>query len=149
MNLHGMVAGAIGIVNPFIQVEIQRSTGYDTAPDGSRTPNFDRLSGPAQVQDLSTDDLKLLADAGINIQGIRKNVYLNGSWAGVVRAEQTGGDIFNFNGAHWLVTMVPEAWPDWCKVIVTMQSPKPASAFLGAPPAPGHHAPPLIEGTKS
>ena len=148
MNLHQMASGAIGIVNPFIRVEILRSTGYATARDGSRTPNFDRLGGPAQVQDLSTDDLRLLAEAGINIQGIRKNVYLNGSWAGIVRAEQQGGDIFTFNGAQWLVTMVAEQWPDWCKVIVTMQSPKPASVFLGAPPAPGHHTP-LIEGAKS
>ena len=119
-----MVAGAIGVVNPFITVEILRSTGnYITAPDGSRTPTYETLSGPAQVQDLSSDDLKLLVDAGFNIQGARKNVYLDGDWAGVVRADQKGGDVFLFNNREWLVTMVPEAWPDWTKVIVTLQAP--------------------------
>jgi len=129
-----MVAGAIGVVNPFTQIQILRATSYETGRDGARTSIYEILSGPAQVQDLSTDELRLLADAGINIQGIRKAVYLNGSWSGVVRADRTGGDIFRFNDADWLVTMVTEQWPDWCKVIVTMQSPRPVPVFVGAPP---------------
>jgi len=125
MNLHQIASGAIGMVNPFITVTILRSAGYVTDLDGTRVPAYETLSGPAQVQDLSTDDLRLLTDGGINLQGVRKNVYLNGSWAGVVRADKQGGDIFQFSGADWLVTMVPEQWPDWTKVIVTMQSPRP------------------------
>jgi hypothetical protein len=125
MNLHQIASGAIGMVNPFITVTILRSAGYVTDLDGTRVPAYETLSGPAQVQDLASDDLRLLTDAGINIQGARKNVYLNGQWAGVVRADKQGGDIFQFSGADWLVTMVPEQWPDWTKVIVTMQSPRP------------------------
>lgn len=123
MNLHQIVSGAIGTVNPFIDVQIKRSTGYTTAPDGTRTPLYTMLGGPAQVQDLSTDDLNLLREAGFNLQGVRKNIYINGSWAGIVRAETKGGDVFLFNGAEWLVTLVSEQWPDWTKVIVTMQIP--------------------------
>ena len=91
------------------------------------------------MQDLASDELRLLSDAGINLQGARKNVYINGNWAGIVRADKTGGDIFRFNDADWLVTMVPEQWPDWTKVIVTMQSPRLVSVFSGAPPSPGPH----------
>lgn len=121
MNLHGMVSGAIGIVNPFVQVQVRRSTGYDTQPDGTRVPTYTTLSGPAQVQDLSQDDLKLVE--GLDIQGVRRNVYINGNWAGAVRAEARGGDIFMFEGREWLATMIAEQWPDWCKVIVTRQNP--------------------------
>jgi hypothetical protein len=135
MNLHQMVAGAIGIVNPFITVEILRSTGATTNPDGSRTPIYTSVSGPAQVQDLSTDDLRLLSDAGFNIQGIHKSIYLNGGWSGIVRSEQQGGDVFRFSGYDWLVTMVSEQWPDWSKVIVTMQATKPETPFAIPPPA--------------
>jgi hypothetical protein len=142
MNLHAIVAGAIGIVNPFIMVTIRRSTGYTTAPDGSRQPTHETLSGPAQVQDLSSDQLSMLSDAGFNIQGARKNVYINGSWSGVVRADEAGGDVFLFGGAEWLVTMVSEQWPDWCKVIVTMQSPRPSNPFTGAPPFAAPHQEP-------
>ena len=135
MNLHQMVSGAIGIVNPFITVEILRSTGSTANPDGSRTPIYEMLSGPAQVQDMSTDDLRLLSDAGFNIQGIHKAIYLNGAWAGIVRADATGGDIFRFSGYEWLVTVVPEQWPDWTKVMVTMQTTKQVSPFATPPPA--------------
>lgn len=129
MNLHQIVSGAIGIVNPFIEVTILRSAGYITDPDGTRVPAYETLTGPAQVQDLSSDDLKMLVDAGFNIQGGRKNIYINGSWAGVVRADKQGGDIFQFNNADWLVTMIAEQWPDWCKVIVTLQSPRPPTTI--------------------
>ena len=132
MNLHQIVAGAIGRINPFMMISIKRSTGYTTNPDGTRVPTYTTLTGSAQVQDLSTDDLKLTE--GLNIQGVRKVVYLNGSWAGVVRADAQGGDIFSINGTDWLVTMVPEEWPGWTKVIVTRQSPNHVPSFTVVPP---------------
>ena len=94
------------------------------------------LSGPAQIQSLSSDELRLLTDMGINVQANRQTVFINGAWAGIVRADQTGGDVFLFDGYEWLVTMVSEQWPDWCKVIVTMQSPKIPSPFVAPPPSP-------------
>jgi hypothetical protein len=137
MNLHQIASGAIGIVNPFQQIQIRRATnGYTTNPDGSRTPAYELLSGPAQLQDLSSDDLRLLADAGFNIQANRRTVYLNGHWAGIVRADQTGGDIFLIGGYEWLATMVAEQWPDWARVIVTLQSPKTTTPFVTPPPSP-------------
>jgi hypothetical protein len=111
----------VGSINPFQTVSIRRNTGYTITPDGMRIAVYVTLSGIAQVQDLSSDDLKLVE--GLNIQGARKTVYLNGTWAGVVRAAGKGGDVFTFDGYDWLVTLVAEAWPDWTKVIVTLQSP--------------------------
>lgn len=122
MNLHQLASGAIGIVNPFREVTIKRSTGYVTNADGSRASTYATLSGPAQIQDLSTDDLRQFE--GLNLQGSHKVVYLNGSWAGAVRSASTGGDVFLFDDCEWLVTTVAEQWPDWAKVIVTMQSPR-------------------------
>jgi hypothetical protein len=121
MNLHQIAAPAIDMVNPFVTIQIKRNTGYTTNPDGSRVPTYTLLSGPAQVQDLTTGDLQRVE--GLNLQTSSKKVYINGNWAGVVRADATGGDIFIYNNTEWLVTQVPESWPDWTCAIVTMQSP--------------------------
>lgn len=41
MNLHGIVAPYIGVVNPLIPVTVQLSTGPSaTSPDGGRTPTY-------------------------------------------------------------------------------------------------------------
>lgn len=137
MNLHQIASGMIGIVNPFRQVQIRRAApGYTTHPDGSREANYELLSGPAQIQSLSSDELRLLSDMGINVQANRQSIFINGTWSGIVRADETGGDVFLFDGYEWLVTMVAEQWPDWCKVIVTMQSPKLKTPFVAPPPSP-------------
>ena len=64
----------------------------------------------------------------MNIQGIRRAVYVNGAWNGVARSDQDGGDLLVFpehpGGPNktWLVVLVAEQWPDWCKLIVTQQT---------------------------
>ncbi len=123
MNLHQMAAGYIGMVNPFIRAELLRSTGYTTNPDGTRTPTYDVIhNGMIQVQSLSSDDLKQIE--GLNIQGSKNGVYLNGDWNGVVRANRQGGDILKFNDQTWLVVTVLENWPDWSKLLVVLQEDK-------------------------
>lgn len=123
MNLHGLVAGAIGTVNPFVPATMQISTGYTTAPDGSRTPTFSTVTGKAQVQALSFKDLTQVS--GLNLNGTRRAIYFYGAFAGVVRPNQKGGDIVTLTGSNntgkWLVAQVLEQWPDWCKVVVTQQ----------------------------
>jgi len=117
-----MVAGRIGIVNPFVNGTIMMSDGtYATQPDGTRVPNYETIPGvPMQVQALTVDDLKKAE--GLNIQGIRQAIYLNGNWSGVDRVDKLGGDLIVLDGKTWLVTMVLESWPDWCKVMVTLQN---------------------------
>jgi hypothetical protein len=136
VNLHQIASGAIGIVNPFVTITMARASGtYTTQPDGTRVPDYVLRSGPAQVQDLSTEQLKLFE--GMNISGLKKKIYLNGSWASTVRADARGGDLFYFGGAEWLAVNILEGWPDWSCVLVTMQSPRP-------PPQPGD---PIIIGS--
>lgn len=119
MNLHSLVAGAIGTVNPFIPITIQQSAGYTTSPDGSQVPAFTTLTASGQVQALSGGEIQRLANLGI--QGQMRKIYMSGDWEGIVRAEQKGGDLFLFNGQKWLAVQVLETWPDWSAVAVCRQ----------------------------
>jgi hypothetical protein len=122
MNLHSVVRSAITTVNPDIYATLLRSNGYATSPSGKQVPVFQTFSGRIQVQGLSGKDLQ--HTDFLNIQGTLRTVYLLGNWAGVVRADQKGGDIMKFAqmpGApaqDWSVVSVKEQWPNWCSVIV-------------------------------
>lgn len=126
MNLHGIVSSAINVVNPFVFVTVLRSTGYTTNPDGSRTPKYATFSAKVQVQSLTYSDLRLLDS--LNIQGIRRAVYLTGEVEAIVRAQQEGGDLLVFptgtlpEGDTWLAAQRLEAWPDWSKICITLQN---------------------------
>lgn len=52
MNLHGIAAGAISAVNPFVDALLMISAGYDTAPSGQRTP---RYATPGQFSGFIAD----------------------------------------------------------------------------------------------
>lgn len=125
MNLRSLANKITQVTNPNIQINWIQSTGYTTNPAGKRTPTTLTLTVWAQVQALSATDLKHVD--GLNITGVMRSVYLYGNAAGVVRADQIGGDILVFpevpNGTmrNWLITKVMETWPDWCHVIVTLQ----------------------------
>jgi len=125
MNLRGLANKYTRLTNNNIQVNWVQSTGYVTDSAGKRVPTTITLTVEAQVQALSTSDLKHID--GLNIMGVMRTVYLYGNAAGVVRADQIGGDILRFpevpNGTirNWLITQVVETWPDWCHVIVTLQ----------------------------
>lgn len=121
MNLHQIVSGAVGTINPPLLCVLSLSTGYTTAADGTQEPTYSTVSGvPAQVQALSYTDLMKLS--GLNIQGVKRAVYLNGNIEGVNRAAIKGGDLFTFpDGTFWLVVQPLENWPDWSKLAVTRQ----------------------------
>lgn len=126
MNLHGIVRGAITTVNPDISATLLRSDGYATALGGKQVPKFLSFSGKIQVQGVSAKDLEHIDF--LNIQGVLRLVYLYGNWAGVVRADQKGGDIMKFAQIpgtavqDWRVVNIKETWPDWCSVIVQLQT---------------------------
>lgn len=124
MNLHMMAAGAISTVNPFVAATIQVSTGYTTDGAGKRTPTFSTVTGSAQVQALTAMDLKQVD--GLNLNGTKRAIYFNGQFQGTNRPAQKGGDIITLtdgpNAGNWLVALVLEQWPDWCKVAVTQQN---------------------------
>ncbi len=126
MNLRGMANSTIQAVNQNQSVIWLQSNGYTTNADGSRTSNEISTTLQGQIQGLSSGDMRH-AD-GLNIQGVMRSVYLYGNIEGVVRADQQGGDILQFpevaNGPirNWRVFQVMETWPDWCRVLVVLQS---------------------------
>lgn len=128
LNLHQLVSGAIGTINPFVPATVRRSTGYTTQPDGTQVPQYKTFGISAQVQALTYSDLRQLD--GMNIQGVRRGVYLTGHVLGVVRPAGTGGDLIVFpdgtfpEGNTWLVAFVFEAWSQshWCKACLTLQT---------------------------
>lgn len=121
MNLHGIVRGAIGAVNPNVTVQWSASTGNSTAADGKRSPEYATPQPVvAQVQTLTTQDLRQVDS--LNLQGTMRTLYMSGAASAVVRRSAKGGDLFVLSdGTTWLVTSVLETWPDWCKLLLTLQ----------------------------
>lgn len=127
MNLHGIVSGAIGTVNPFVTVSVNRSSGYTTSPDGTRVPTYTTITGVSvQVQSLTFADLRQLDS--LNIQGTKRAIYVGQQIQGIVRASQEGGDVLTFpngtlpEGNTWLAVQVLENWADWQKIAITLQN---------------------------
>lgn len=128
MNLHGIASPYVAAVNPMVDVTVRVSTGsYTTEEDGRRVPVYANTTGvPAQIQALGFTDIQKLD--GLNLQGIRRKIYLNGKFDGLNRQESKGGDLIIYPdgdewpfGTKWLVAQVLEQWPDWCCVAVTQQ----------------------------
>lgn len=122
MNLHSMVSGAIGAINPHQKASVIVQGGYQTLPSGKTVP---KPSEPVEVllqrQELTQKDLAHIA--GMNVQGQLCGVYLNGQHSGIVRPDGKGGEQFTLaDGTVWKVIAVPEQWPDWSKVILCRQT---------------------------
>lgn len=124
MNLHQIVSGAIGTINPQIDLSIQVSTGSTPVAGGGRVPSY---AAPVvvrgQVQPLQYRDIMQM-DA-LNLQGTRRAIYINGRVDGLIRSENKGGDLITVtsgvNAGVWLVALISEQWPDWCRALVTLQ----------------------------
>jgi hypothetical protein len=123
MNLRGIANSATRAVNQNIDATVRVSAGYDTKPGGNRVPRYAELPLRAQVQALQYNDMVHLD--GLNIQGIRRAIYLNGTIGSVKRINRQGGDLITIktgpNAGTWLVALVLEQWPDWAKCAVTLQ----------------------------
>lgn len=124
MNLHGIVSGAIGAVNPFVLGTVQVSIGYTVGSDYVQVPAYQTFAGVSmQVQALTYRDL--VQTSGLNLNGTRRAIYMNGRADGVVRSLMKGGDLVTLtdgpNAGVWLVDQVIEQWSDWVKVAVTLQ----------------------------
>lgn len=196
MNLHGIVAPYISVVNPMLTVGIRVSAGtLATNAAGIRVPRYEtpgaltasisggiltvsavsqgvlkpaqtlsgtglpagvmideQLSGArggagtysltqdlddlasvamttalnliAQVQPMTKSDLMQIE--GLNINGDKKAIYLNGSINGVVRVLLKGGDLVDLpNGTTWLVVQTLEDFvltAGWTKAAIVLQN---------------------------
>ena len=120
MNLHSIVSGAIGTINPSTTITVQYSAGTVVAADGSQSPTYTTQSIQAQVQPLTySDEVKA---NGLNLQGLRKKIYINGQVNGMIRSLNNNGDLVTLpDGSVWKVALV-ENWADWCNAIITLQN---------------------------
>lgn len=146
MNLHGIVAPYIAVVNPPVLAGFFRSTGPVTQSNGVRLPSFAApVQVSAQVQQLSSRDLRQVE--GLNLQGYNVAIYLYGSADGVVRVTNKGGDIIGIpggaNAGIYLVTMVLERWADWTKVVATLQNQQPTGSLDFSDPNNSQYFPAL------
>ena len=127
VNLHAIVAPAVGVVNPPVLCAVSISTGYTIAADGTQVPAYDTTeSVPVQVQALSYTDLMKIG--ALNIQGTRRKGYFYGNVEGLNRAAMKGGDLVTmpdlptFPGPTvWLVAQVLEHFEGWTSVALTLQ----------------------------
>jgi hypothetical protein len=124
MNLHQLAVGATSAVNPQSKIVIFMSAGWQTASDGSRTPTYrPPVIRQGDIQPLSTGELAQVQ--ALNLQGVHRAIYINGSVKGLVRVDERGGDlIVTSDGKVWLTTEVAEQWPNWVRVVVTLQNEK-------------------------
>lgn len=126
MNLNNIVTPIIAAVNPLLWAKIAKSIGSTTDVDGSRLPLYATPKPvTVQVQALTYDELKIMD--GLDIQGTRRAMYLNGNWNGVSRPGQKGGDLIQLDAdkSVWLVAIELENWSltsGWTKVGVTLQN---------------------------
>ena len=124
MNLHGIAGPIVSAVNPTLLATVKISTGYTKDAAYKQVPTYDTVENvPAQVQSLTFKDLQ--QTQGLNLNGLRRAIYLYGRFDGVVRAKIKGGDLVTLvdgpAAGVWLVNQNLEQWPDWCKVAVTLQ----------------------------
>jgi hypothetical protein len=128
VNLRNLVAGAVSGINPPILATVKSSNGYTTSPDGTQVPAYVITNDvPIQVQALSGSEIRHTDN--LNMQGVLRAVYLNGSANGLVRKYGEGGDLLIFSdpaipngtGQTWLATTVLESWSTWTKIAVTLQ----------------------------
>lgn len=133
MNLHDIASGIVSAVNPNEELRVRVSIGSTVDAAGKRQPLFaPEVTVTGQVQALTFGDLRQL-DA-LNIQGIKRAIYISGRLDGLVRPGKKGGDLIQTeDDSTWLVAVVLEYWPDWCKVAATLQN---DTAYGEGPPFP-------------
>jgi hypothetical protein len=127
MDLRKIVRGPVSTVNPDVPVGWLRYLAYVTNDSGQSTATYAPLQTPmGQVQPLPAYRLTHMEQ--LNIQGVLRAVYLKGAVAQAVREDQTGGDLLLFpevtGGPQrtWLVMLIDEQWPDWCRVVCQLQN---------------------------
>lgn len=122
MNLHSIVSNLIGMVNPMQTATVQRSNGYTTDDSGRQVPTYAPLKIiTCQIQSLTYTDLMQID--GLNIQGVKRKIYINGHLDAVIRSRREGGDLIILqNGETYLIVQILEHWPDWSSLAVVLQT---------------------------
>ena len=122
MNLHGIISGSMGAINPTMLISYSACTSIITAaPGGPRTPTYlPAIQVVAQVQELTANDLKHLND--LNVSGLLRKLWSSQIMHGIDRAAGLGGDkVVLPDGTTWLVVQILEQFQDWNSVAIRKQ----------------------------
>ena len=121
MNLHGIVRSAITTVNPDISATLYTYSGETIGAGRKQVPSYnDAVAVKLQLQPLSKGDMAHVD--GLNMEGLFKSIHINGNYYSVNRALKKGNDKFVIDGETWLVIEPIELWPDWCRLLVCLQT---------------------------
>lgn len=132
MNLHEIVAGAIGSVNAHETVTLWANTGI-TVDNGIVTPSYAKTTVRAQIQAPSAADLTL--NERIASAEHRIKVFLNAPASTINRVTQSAGDIIErADGTYWLVVGVKEDFsPEgWLCILAVLQTDPPEGVIVDA-----------------
>lgn len=126
MNLHDVVAGAIGSVNPHETVTIWRCTGVSVTK-GVVTPVYASITRRAQIQQPSPSDLQQNERVARAAHSLK--AWINVPADTINRNAQTAGDIIQRDdGTYWLIVAIREAYEQagWLSVLCVEQLEPPA-----------------------
>ncbi len=127
MNLQSIASPYTATVSPPTIGVLYVSNGNTVNADFSQTPAWTVFTNAVfDVQAVSGQMLAHLAS--MNITGILRSVYIQGSVEAIDRNAGKGGDVLLFGGIYWKVVQVAEPWANngWTRVIVQQQ--------VGVPP---------------
>ena len=121
MNLHEVVADAIGSVNRHEMITLWRCTGVSNVK-GVITPTYEKSTVRAQIQRPSAADLELNERVARAPQSIK--VWLNAPADTINRVDQSAGDIIQrADGTYWLIVAIRESYATegWLSVLAVEQ----------------------------
>lgn len=118
LNMHGIVRGAIQVVNPDSNGVVYVSTGHETDM-GITRPTFVAVPARLQVQAASHESLYHLD--GLQSAKAISIIYAYGNFNTVNRPSGSGGDMIRVQDDWWAIQNVLEWWPGWCSFSVTQQ----------------------------
>ena len=121
MNLHEVVAGAIGSVNRHEMITLWRCTGVSNVK-GVITPAYEKSTVRAQIQRPSAADLELNERVARAPQSIK--AWLNAPADTINRVDQSAGDIIQrADGTYWLIVAIRESYATegWLSVLAVEQ----------------------------
>ena len=123
INVRAIVRSGINTINPDISIVVLQSDGFEVVPGGIQEPQYlDAVSATAQVQPVPSEELQHINN--YNASSVYYDLYIDGDWSGLNRADEKGGDLIYFDGFEWLVLSRPEAFSissNWTKVRVIQQ----------------------------
>jgi len=140
LNLHGIVRGAVSMVNPDEDIMLYTAAGQENVAGKISSKYFSPIAAKAQIQSGNNEDLKHANNIGYN--GVINRFYLYASSpesrpAGIVRPQGRGGDLIQCvrDGSWWLIIAVPDDFSNvgWASVLAALQA-VPPNPVLVEPP---------------